>query len=369
MRTVLFCLFIGFSALNAALVDVYFSTRGEPAEGIYRAKFDDTKGTLSDIAVAMPMQGSNFLAFHPDKNILYAAGKVDGQDAIIAMIVDGKGWLNILNAQPIEGGGAAHLSVHPSGKFLIAAQYGGGSTSVFPLGDNGWIKKQTARLKHTPEDPNQPMNRKGPHPHWTGFSPDGRFAFVPDLGLDEIVVYEVLENAPFLEPSSRAKSIAGGGPRHLRFSTDGKFVFLLNELSLSVTTFAYDADTGELTKMTTAPALTEEQKAGESFNTASEILVHPNGQFVYSGNRGNDSVTAYRATPETGELEVIEVEPIRGAWPRNINLDPSGQWLLAAGMHSNTISVFSIDPETGELQYPRGRIYSIPRVNCILFND
>ena len=155
----------------------------------------------------------------------------------------------------------------------------------------------------------------------------------------------------------------------MRFSVDGKFVYLLNELTLSVTTFAYDAETGKLKKLGTVPALSEEVKAKETFNSASEILVHPNGKFVYSANRGNDSVTVYNANPATGDLKVVEVEPVRGAWPRNINLDPSGKWLLAAGANSNTISVFAIDQETGELAFSRGNVWNVPGCICILFGS
>ena len=155
----------------------------------------------------------------------------------------------------------------------------------------------------------------------------------------------------------------------MRFSADGKFVYLLNELALSVTTFAYDADSGQLEKRGTVKALGEEAKAKETFNSASEILVHPSGRFVYSANRGNDSVTVYRAEPASGELEVLEVEPIRGAWPRNINLDPSGRWLLAAGADSNTISVFAIDQESGELAFQRGGVVNVPGCICILFGN
>ena len=97
--------------------------------------------------------------------------------------------------------------------------------------------------------------------------------------------------------------------------------------------------------------------------------MHPNGKFVYSANRGNDSVTVYRADRKTGELSVTEVESIRGSWPRNINMDSTGKWLLAAGAQSNTISVFEIDQETGELTFPTGRVVNVPGVICILLND
>ena len=144
-------------------------------------------------------------------------------------------------------------------------------------------------------------------------------------------------------------------------------IFLLNELSLSVSTFAWDAKEGTASRLTTTPPLSEATKAAESFNSAAEILVHPNGRWVYSSNRGHDTVSVYQADPANGQLKVVQVQPIRGAFPRNINLDPTGTWLLAAGADSNTVAAHRIDPETGKLTYQRGAIINVPSPICILF--
>ena len=155
----------------------------------------------------------------------------------------------------------------------------------------------------------------------------------------------------------------------MKFSVDGKFIYLLNELELSVTTFKYNATAGSGKQLTTTRALSPETKAKEIFNSSSEIIVHPNGRFVYSANRGNDSVTVYNANPKTGKLVVKEVQPIRGAWPRNINMDANGRWLLAAGADSNTISVFEIDQENGELTFQTKSIINVPGSICIVFKE
>ena len=149
------------------------------------------------------------------------------------------------------------------------------------------------------------MDRRqdSPHPHWAGFSPDGKYALIPDLGLDQIVIYKVDTKKPAITEHGVGQSVPGGGPRHMRFSTDGKFIYLLNELSLSVTTFAWDAKKGTAKRLTTTPAISEKVKAGESFNSAAEILVHPNGQFVYSSNRGHDTVSVYQANPKERKIK------------------------------------------------------------------
>jgi 6-phosphogluconolactonase len=206
-----------------------------------------------------------------------------------------------------------------------------------------------------------------PHPHYCGFSPDGKFALIPDLGLDSVVIYAIDPDKPAITKHGFAESVAGGGPRHLKFSKDGKFIYLLNELSLSTTVFAWDAASGTAKALSTTPALSEETKAAESFNSAAEIVLHPSGTFVYSSNRGHDTVTVY-ATKEGGAaLEVIQVQPVRGAFPRNINLDPSGEWLLAAGADSHTVAVHAVAPDSGRLTYQRGAIIQVPAPICIVF--
>jgi 6-phosphogluconolactonase len=352
--------------VSAAPLHVYFGTGGRAANGIYHSTFDPDTGRLAAPGMAAEIKSPGFLALHPTGTQLYAVAQLKDGPGVAGYRITNGGALELINTSPTGDGGAAHVAVHPSGTFLLTAQYGGGSVALFPLDREGRLGKAQV-TKHKGGSRVVADRQDSPHPHWCGFSPDGRFAFVPDLGMDGVVIYRVEETPPALTRHGFAASVPGGGPRHMRFSTDGNFIYLLNELSLSLTTFAYDAATGAMEQLTTTPALDEAVKAREDFNSAAEILVHPTGRFVYSSNRGHDSVTAYRADPTTGALTVIEVEPIRGAWPRNINLDPSGQWLLAAGAHSDTVSVHRINPDTGELTHQVDGIITVPSPICILF--
>ncbi len=354
------------TSAHAKNIDVYFGTGNWGSKGIYSAEFDTNTGKLGQASLAAETEAPGFLALHPGGKTLYAVTG-GGEPAVSAFRVGDN--LDLLGSQPIGDGDAAHVSVHPSGRFLLTAQYGGGSVALFPIAEDGSVRQRSQLIKHQGGSGVVGDRQDSPHPHWTGYSPDGRFAFVPDLGLDKIVIYRVNEEEPSLQYHGVAQSVAGGGPRHMRFSSDGRFIFLLNELSLSVTTFAYNAEQGTTERLTTTPALSETVKAKEAFNSASEILVHPGGKFVYSANRGHDSVTVYRQDPLSGSLDVLEVEPIRGSWPRNINLDPSGKWLLAAGAHSNTISVFAIDQDSGELTFQTYAVISVPNPICILFAE
>ena len=354
------------ASAQAAPLNVYFGTSGGETRGIYHATLDPDNGRLTPATLAAEIRSPGFLAVHPDGTRLYAVAGVEGGPRVAGYRITAGGALEPINSALIGDGGGAHVAVHPSGRFLMTAQYGGGSTAFFPLDPDGRLGAATL-TEHEGGSGVVPDRQNAPHPHYCGYSPDGRFAFVPDLGMDGIVIYRVNVDEPSIARHGFAASISGGGPRHMRFSVDGRFVYLLNELSLSVTTFAYDADAGTLKQLGTTPALSEEVKAREMFNSAAEILVHPSGRFVYSSNRGHDSVTVYRADPGTGRLTVVEVQPIRGAWPRNINMDPSGRWLLAAGADSNTVAVHAIDPDTGELTFQPGGLINVPGPICIVF--
>jgi len=366
-----YLLFI-FSILSCSLpllakpIDIFFGTSGRSAEGIYYVTFNPENGKFTPTKLTANIGFPGFLTTHPNGKILYSVGRWDEGTGALGYHIGPKGELKEFTRIVCPDGGGCHIAVHPSGKFLLTAQYGGGSVALFPLDKNGKLGEPTV-TEHEGGSKIVERRQESPHPHWTGFSPDGKYALIPDLGLDQIVIYKVDTNGPAIIHHGVAQSIPGGGPRHMRFSMDGKFIYLLNELSLSVTTFAWDDKKGTAKRLTTTPAISEEVKAGESFNSSAEILVHPSGKFVYSSNRGHDTVSVYQANPKTGKLKVVQVQPIRGAFPRNINLTPNAKWLLAAGADSNTVTAHRIDQETGKLTYQRGSIINVPSPICILF--
>jgi 6-phosphogluconolactonase len=368
LRALAVSLIVCFSAgaLRAETRHVYFGTGGGGSKGIYRATFDTATGRLTPAQLADEIGSPGFLTLHPDGTRLYAVANFQGGPGAVGYRIGRDGTLDRINTSPTGDGGAAHIAVHPSGKFLLTAQYGGGSVALFPLDAGGRLG--AAKLTEHERGSGVVARRQdAPHPHWCGFSPDGKFALVPDLGMDGIVIYRVNADAPSIERHGFAASERGGGPRHMRFSPDGKFIYLLNELTSSVTTFAWDAAKGAAKQLATVPALTAEQQARESFNAAAEILVHPGGRFVYSSNRGHDSVTVFRADPSSAALKVVQLQPVRGAFPRNIAFSPDANWLLAAGADSNTVSVHKLNPQTGELTYQRGSVINVPAPICILF--
>ncbi|QDT70783.1 6-phosphogluconolactonase [Planctomycetes bacterium MalM25] len=351
---------------SAAEHDVWIGTKtgpDSPSRGVYHLTLDDAKGKLSPAKLVAEVEGPGWVTRHPSLSVLYTTRR----EEIVAwrIVRDEEGLrLEEINAEPTGDGGACHVSVDPTGRVLLSAQYGGGSVCSYRLNEDGAIAARVSHFEH--EDPSNvvPGRQKACHPHWTGVSPDNRFVIAPDLGADRVYVHKLDAETGELSRHGWGIAIPGGGPRHFKFHPTLPVGYLVNELAMSLSVFDWNAERGELTLRQTIPTLSPEQIAGETFNSGSEVRVHPSGKFVYSANRGHDSITAFAVDPTTGELSLIEQEPIRGGWPRNFNLDPTGRWLLAAGHESNTLAVFAIDQETGMLQYTR-EVASVPAPICV----
>ncbi|MEO0454385.1 MAG: lactonase family protein [Verrucomicrobiota bacterium] len=354
---------------QAGVIDVYFSTRNKGAEGIYRSTLDTSSGKLTTPEPATSTDPTGFLICHPKTNELYAVTSNDTEHSVKRFQAAEDGSLTELQSVKMEAGGAAHLAIHPDGKLLITAHYGSGKVSVFGLSEDGTLTECLQIIEHGEPSGVNEKRQNAPHPHWTGFSPDGRYAFVPDLGMDKIIIYQVQLDPVQFVPNGAAESDPGSGPRHMKFSLDGKQIYLLNELNLTVSVFDYDSGTGAAQMASQIETLSEEVKSKESMVTASEIQIHPSGRFLYTANRGHDSISAFRIDPSSKKLSLIEVEAIRGAWPRHFAIDPTGKWLLVAGARSDSISVFAIDPESGELQFQARSIVHTPDPICVLFRQ
>ncbi len=357
-------------AADPEVVDVWIGTsRAKPSKGIYHCTLNTKTGQLSAPELAAEISGPGFLAMHPKLSCLYAVGALDSKPCVAAYAIEKKNRkasLQFMNSLEIGDGGAAHVVVDRTGKTLLTAQYGGGSVAVFSLNNDGSLKERTQIVEHEGGSQVVPRRQESPHPHWVGVSPDNRFAFVPDLGLDKVMIYKLNAAESRIESHGFGQMPPGGGPRHMKFHTSGKWIYALNELSLSVTVFNYDEKAGTMVPKQTINTVPQEQLVKERFKSASEIRVHPSGRFVYSANRGHDTITGFRVDSATGELSVVEREFVRGATPRNFNLDPTGRWLLAAGQDSHTLASFAIDQQTGELTYNRSIVHA-PSAICVLF--
>ena len=375
------CLLLGtylmsFCALSpvalAEDINVWLGTgRSSQSRGIYHCQLDTTNGKLTDPRLVAEMEGPGFLAKHPLLPVLYAVGGLKNEQVVAAMAIEGpqdKKSLTLINALPIGDGGAAHVSLDASGRTLLTAQYGSGSVAVFSVNPNGSIQERTQLIKHEGGSRVVPGRQDTPHAHWTGFSSDNRFAFVPDLGLDRVVIYSVDAEHSKLTPHGVGIVPPGSGPRHMKFHPNGRWVYVLNELSLSVTVFDYDSKAGTMTPRQTIETVPAAELAREIAKSASEIRVHANGKFVYSANRGHDSITAFEVNQSNGELKVIQCENARAVTPRNFNISPDGNWLLTAGQSSHTLAAFRLDNSTGRLTFNQNCVFA-PSAICVLFDD
>ncbi|AWB68261.1 hypothetical protein C2869_18395 [Saccharobesus litoralis] len=335
--------------------------------GIYRLTINGQKNRLAKPQKVADVNHVGFLTQHPTKAILYAVAN-HNEAVVMGFTKHKNGQLSMLNSQAINDGQTAgtHLAVHPSGKWLTTVQYRTGSVSVFPLAADGQIKPRSQLIHHQAVKQQGSKKTKPARPHWVGYSPDGRFVFIPDLGQDQIVIYQVTEQGQ-LQAHGFSQVKKGSGPRHMKFSKDGNFVYLLNELAMTVSVFAYDAQQGTLTAIQDDQATIDEADwRTASRHSASEIRVHANGQLIYTANRGHDSISIFKVS-DNGQIKRIANESVRGAEPRNFALDNTGQWLVSAGLASNSLSLFTVDPVSGLLQFQRGQVQAVPKPLCVLF--
>lgn len=355
------------TASQAEDLDVWIGTGGGPSKGIYHATLNSDTGGLTASRLVAEIASPGFLALHPEGTHLYAVGNLAGSPSVVAYRIIQRGpdaKLELDSSALIGDGGATHLAVHRDGRMLLTAQYGGGSVAAFSLTEAGSIRERTMLIDHPVGSGVVPGRQETAHAHWVGFSPDQRFAFVPDLGLDQVVVYSVDAPSATLTRVGAGVVPPGAGPRHMKFHPNGRWIFVLNELDLSVSVFDYAPETGKMAIKQTIPTVSKEELAKEQFSSCSEICIHPSGQFAYAANRGHDTITVFQIGDD-GRLREIQNEHVRGATPRNFNLDPSGRWLLAAGQDSHTLASFHVDQTTGEITYNRS-IISTPSPICVL---
>jgi 6-phosphogluconolactonase len=339
------------------------------SKGVYAYTFDSKKGALTSIGLVAETESPAFIALDPRRNFLYAANEIpnykdQATGAVSSFAIDlASGKLSLLNQVSSRTPGPAYITVDRSGKYVLIANYPVGSVAVFPVLGDGRLGEPSAFVQHQGSSVNKDR-QSGPHAHVIELSPDNRFALVADLGTDQLLVYPFDESKGTLGEARITKIDPGSGPRHVRFSPDGKFVYLLNEMQPNVTVFSYDAVYGGLSALQTISTLPKDFTGKKS---AAEIQIHPSGKFLYASNRGHDSIAVFAVDKSKGTLTLVEHVPTQGKTPRNFAIDPSGSWLLAANQDSDDIVVFHVNPTTGRLS-PAAGIVQVPTPVCITFD-
>lgn len=349
---------------------VYYGTYTAPgkSEGIYRSSFDPATGELGPAELAAKAASPSFLAVHPSKKFLYAVGE-GSPGGVHAFTLDDKtGGLSKINSGTSGGPGPCHLTVDPSGKCVVVANYGGGSVACLPIGPDGGVGKPGTFIQHAGKSVNK--SRQGePHAHSANFSPDGQFAIVADLGLDKLIVYKLKADAARLTSNDPEayKVPAGAGPRHFAFHPNGKYAYTNGEMDFNVYALSYDAAKGAFAPINHANTLPKDTPTDVvKKNSTAEVVVHPSGKWVLASNRGHNSVAVFKVDDATGGI--TPAGHLTGGIniPRNFAVDPTGKWVLVANQDGDSVSVFSWDNESGSGK-PTGTVVKVGKPVCIKF--
>ncbi len=338
------------------------------SRGIYSVRLDPATGALSEPVFAAAASNPTFLAWRPDGKTLYAlteSGTVGGKPggALAAFHFNADGTLNLLNIEAAGSTNLSHVNVDATGRIAAVISYSGGQVASFPLAPDGSLGPRASLVAHQgPPGPNAKRQEK-PHPHSITYSPDNRFIYVCDLGLDRIVRYQFDPATAALTAVGETATAPGAGPRHSKFSADGRFLYVINELNSTIAPYAVDATTGGLAALPAVSTLPA-GFAGESI--CAEIRLSPDGRFVYGSNRGHESIAVFARDAAKGTLAPVEIVPSGGRHPRNFNLSPDGRWLVCANRDSDNVTAFRVDPATGRLT-ATGRPAVVPQAVCVLF--
>jgi len=332
-------------------IGTYTSSNGASTDssGIYAFQWDDQQGVISAIHPAAKTSNPSFLVLHPSGRYLYAVNEdasSSGTDHITALAVDSSG-LRTLGTVSSEGVAPCHLSIDASGNWLFVANYLSGTIAVYPIQSDGRLGKARQVIQQKGSGP-VTSRQASAHAHEVVLSPDGRFLLSVDLGADRIFIYgfDAKTGALTADGKQTVSLPAGYGPRHLVFSKDGGSVYVVTELTPAVITFRWNPQRGSMTQLgvaSTLPAAVPAEQGG------AEIVLHPNGRFLYVSNRGNSNTIAIFRIDRDGLPVPAGHVSSYGTVPRFFNIDPAGKFLLVANQGSGDLVTFAIDPSSGGL--------------------
>lgn len=343
-----------------------YTTRKRQArgEGINVYRVAPSSGEWRHVQLVPDLVNPSFLAVDHSGRCLYS---VHGdEDDVTAFAIGGdSGRLDLLNRRKLGGRNGVHLSIAPSSRCLVTANYADGNVSLVPLEADGALGAHIATSALPGEPGPHRVEQTGSRPHAIPFDPAGRFVLVPDKGLDRIFIFRLDEREGRLMPNDPPFVMArpGAAPRHLAFHPAAPYAFVNNELDSTVTAYRWDGERGALEPFQIVPSLPDSYTGA---NTTAEIVVDPTGRFFYVSNRGHDSIGIFAIDPASGRLAPRGWEPTRGRRPRFFTLDPAGRFLYAANEASDTIVTFRVDPANGMLD-PTGQVIETASPACIVF--
>jgi 6-phosphogluconolactonase len=336
------------------------------SDGIYVLGYDSTTGNLTRISSTFEKDNPSFLSISPNGNFLYSVGEIDDSrgGALSAYEINhSTGGLEILNTISSGSKGPCHLSTDRTGTSLLAANYAGGASTITSINEDGSLSDDIQVIQHEGSSVN-PERQMEPHAHSINVTPNNKFALVPDLGTDKIMIYSIDQVNSRLIPNnpSFAKVDPGMGPRHLEFHPNGNVVYVINEIGATITSFDIDNNSGEMSSIETISTLPD----GYHQKSCADIHISSDGKFLYGSNRGHNSLAIFSVSSDGRKLSKLGYESTIGETPRNFSLDPEGNFLLAANQDTSNIYTFKVNREDGTLDQTGDKI-EIPYPVCIKF--
>jgi 6-phosphogluconolactonase len=322
----------------------------------------DPAGAWTFVQMLETLPNPQFIAFDRTQRFLYSIHG-DGTEVSSYAIDKASGEIKFLNKQPTSGNNSTHLTADPTNRYIVIGN--GIGVAAFPRNPDGSLAPYTDMARAGGDvGPHKNQIGPGPHPHFVGFDPSGRFLLAPDRGTDRIHIYRLDLSTGKLVPNNPAfaRTRPGAGPRHLAFHPGKPWAYVCDELDSTVTAYAWDAERGDLKAFQVIPTLPVDFIGG---NTTAEIEVAPSGNYLYVSNRGHNSIVIFSIDPN-GMLAPIGWESTRGKTPRFFGLDPTGGMLYAANLDSDNIVAFRVDERTGKLA-PTGQVVETGSPSCIIF--
>jgi 6-phosphogluconolactonase len=333
-----------------------YTSWGTPSgPGLQVGGVDPATGKLTITSTVRGVVDPSWFTYSADKRVLFTTNESEpGKVSSYSLANPQKPVL--INSQPTKGAGTTHLSLHPGGRYLLAANYNDGKVSVLPVGYDGRIGTVTDVVTHTGDT-------RQAHAHQTVTDPSGRWIISVDLGADSVYVYSLNAGTGKLKPNQQLKLPAGAGPRHLAFHPNGQYAYILGELRSEITVAAWNSGTG---KFTPGQVIGTLGGATPPQNFPGEIQVSPDGRFVYASNRGHNSIALFSVGEAGKALSFVSTAPSGGVWPRHFTLDPAGRWVYVSNQQSNTVNWLPRDPATGKLGASAGSV-SVGNVAIVSF--
>ena len=334
-------------------------TKGD-SKGIYSFTLDTAAKQISNVKAVAELNNPTYVNISNDNKVLYAVVKEGDKGGVASFAINNQtGELTELSRQVTEGASPCHVSVDKNNQQVVTANYHRGTVEAYLVNEDGTVNRSTSIMQHEGQGPHERQEK--PHTHFSGFTPDEKFVVAVDLGIDKVITYKI-DNGALTEAHTLLVK-AGSGPRHITFHPNGKYAYVMTELSNEVIALSYNAETGIFTELQYIAAIPEDFTDNSQ---GSAIHISSDGRFVYAGNRGHNSIAVFRVNEETGELALVEYTSTEGNWPRDFAFDPTESFIVASNEESGNLVLYARDKETGRLSVIQSDV-AVPYPVCVKF--